>query len=252
MAVYLDEGAGDGPDPVGQIGGNVPDEKSPYRGVQGRPDEKPHEPHTYNDTRKREGQEAERFQYAGGHGAQLHDDVGHEDGQGHPQGGSPDAKCEAVFQCQYGYGVLEYIDPVLPAHTSERPGARGHDVGEHGGVKEDHHRQNDEHEGQQPDDGEHRVRVSFQVDESRLEPAACHGDVLAAFRGEIAVQVDQDDGRGQGAHADGGSLAVIGGKPGGDRSVDVSGQNILPARHPDDRGNGKGGKAPDDDEDHRS
>ncbi len=75
MAVDLDERAGQGPDAVGQIGGDIADEQRPDGGVQWRTHKKPHESHTDDDPRKGEGQEGEGLQNAGGMGANFDDYV---------------------------------------------------------------------------------------------------------------------------------------------------------------------------------
>ena len=94
----LDEGAGERPDPVGQVRGDVADEQSPDRGVQGRLDEEPHETDTDDNPREGEGEKAQGFEKAGGLRADLDDNVGDEEGKDHPQRRPADAEVEAVPQ----------------------------------------------------------------------------------------------------------------------------------------------------------
>ncbi len=233
MAVDLDERTGQGPDAVGQIGGDIADEQSPDGGVQWRTHKKPHESHTDDDPRKGEGQEGERLQKAGGIGANFDDYVGHEDGQGHPEGRTHHAEEQAVLKGQERDRVVNHLNPMLPAHHGEGLCAGDHGIGHQRGVEQHQHRQDDEDHGQDADDAEQGILGPFEFDYAGPVSTAGDGDVLFAFRGQVAVDIDQRDGGGQNAHAYGRSLTEIRGKSGGDGLVDVRGQYVDPPGHAD-------------------
>jgi len=80
VVVDLYKGAGQRPQPVGEVGGDVSDEQDQivaYRGVR----TKTHEADADHDAGKREGQETQKLQEAGSEGAHLDDRVTDEDGK---------------------------------------------------------------------------------------------------------------------------------------------------------------------------
>ena len=243
MAVDLDKGTGQGPHPVGQIGGDIADEQRPDGGVQGSAHKKPHEPDTDDDPGKGEGQKGEALQNAGCVGPDLDDDIGDENGQCHPETRAHNAEEHTVFQGQQRYGVIDHLDPVFPAHHGKGPGAGDHGIGHQGGVKQHQHRQYDEDHGQDAHNAEQGIFGPLEFDDGGPVSAAGDGDVFFAFRGQVAIDIDKGDRGGQHTHADGRRLAEIRGKSGGDGLVDVGGQHIDASGHPDHRGHGKGGQA---------